>query len=579
MSEFPFPPGLVLFLGAFLLPQVQGKARTALVLGLPLLALVLIWSLPAGSTITLQFLQYALEPVSATAVGRLFATVFALAAFAGGLYGLWRAEPDGQGGYQLREGNVLELGAAYAYAGSAIGVTFAGDLITLFIFWELMALSSTLVLWSNSNDNPKAYGASMRYLLVHLAGGVILMGGIVWQVYASGSTAFVNMSELDSGAHWLIMAGFLINAGAPPLSAWVADAYPEASPSGMVFLSAFTTKTAVYVLLVGFAGAQVLIYIGLYMVFYGIFYALMENDMRRILAYSIVNQVGFMVTAIGIGSALALNGAAAHAFAHIIYKALMLMSAGSVLALTGQRKCTELGGLFRYMPLTAVFGIIGSLAIAAFPFTSGFVTKSLETSAAAYAGLVPAWFLLLTASAGAILYIGFKFPWFVFFNRDSGLHPPEAPRHMLWAMGFCAFLSIGIGVFPEPLYALLPHQPVDYQAYTIDHLVTQFQLLLFAAAAFFLLLPQMQVTPTISLDFDWFYRKLLKYLAREFSLKTMDARRLLEHRTLQRTEKMAERLYHRYGPQSVFARTWPSGVMVLWVAVLLAGSLVLYYLR
>ena len=214
----------------------------------------------------------------------------------------------------------------------------------------------------------------------------------------------------------MILIGFLVNAGAPPLSAWIADAYPEASPSGTVFLSAFTTKTAVYTLLVGFPGAPILILVGLYMVFYGIIYALLENDMRRILAYSIVNQVGFMVTAIGIGTPLALNGAAAHAFAHIIYKALLLMSAGSVLMMTGNRKCTDLGGLFQSMPITAFNGIIGALAISAFPFTSGFVTKSLETSAAANEGMVVVWMLLLAASAGVFLHAGIKFPWFVFFQ-------------------------------------------------------------------------------------------------------------------------------------------------------------------
>ena len=166
---------------------------------------------------------------------------------------------------------------------------------------------------------------------------------------------------------WLILAGFLVNAGAPPLSAWLPDAYPESSWSGMVFLSAFTTKTAVYVLLRGFPGTELLIYVGLFMVFYGIVYAILENDMRRILAYSIVNQVGFMVTGIGIGTEMALNGAAAHAFTHIIYKALLLMSAGSVLYMTGKRKCTDLGGLFRTMPLTTVCGIVGALSISSFP--------------------------------------------------------------------------------------------------------------------------------------------------------------------------------------------------------------------
>ena len=166
--------------------------------------------------------------------------------------------------------------------------------------------------------------------MIHLLGGMILFAGITGHVAQTGSVAFARMA-LDSPAHWLILIGFLVNAGAPPLSAWLPDAYPEASWSGTVFLSAFTTKTAVYVLMRGFPGTELLIWVGLFMVFYGIVYALLENDMRRILAYSIVNQVGFMVAGIGIGTEMALNGAAAHAFTHIIYKALLLMSAGSVL--------------------------------------------------------------------------------------------------------------------------------------------------------------------------------------------------------------------------------------------------------
>ena len=334
----PLPPALVMIAGAFLLPFVKEQARTTLVLGLPLLTLLLIWQIPNGIVISLQFLDYQLAPVAGSTVGRLFATVFAIMAFAGGLFA-------------LRQARLIELVAAYVYAGSAIGVTFAGDLLTLFVFWELMALGSTLVIWSAGT--PAAYRASMRYLLIHLFGGVVLMSGIAAYVLTTGSVTFQAM-EPNSLGTWLILIGFLINAGAPPLSAWIPDAYPEASPSGTVFLSAFTTKTAVYTLLVGFPGADILVVVGLYMVFYGIIYALLENDMRRILAYSIVNQVGFMVTAVGIGTPMALNGAAAHAFCHIIYKALLLMSAGSVLFMTHKRKCTDLGGLFQSMPVTTL---------------------------------------------------------------------------------------------------------------------------------------------------------------------------------------------------------------------------------
>ncbi len=560
MSEFAFPPGLILILGAFLIPVLSESRRSLLVLSLPILTLAMVWLLPIGSSLQIDFLDYILEPVRSSTEGRLFATIFSIMAFAGGLYA-------------LKQARTIELTAAFVYAGAAVGVTFAGDLITLFVFWEIMALGSTLVIWSAGTHS--AYRASMRYLLVHLLGGVILMAGIVAYVVETGSTQFVAMTA-DSAATWLILAGFLVNAGAPPLSAWIADAYPEASPSGTVFLSAFTTKTAVFALLVGFPGTEILIWIGLYMVFYGIIYALLENDMRRILAYSIVNQVGFMVTAIGIGTEMALNGAAAHAFAHIIYKALLLMSAGSVLMMTGKRKCTDLGGLFQSMPVTAFHGIVGALAISAFPFTSGFVTKSLETSAAAHEGLALVWMLLLAASAGVFLHAGIKFPWFVFFQKDSGLRPPEPPVNLRVAMWIFSFLCIAIGIYPDPLYAILPYA-VNYQPYTIDHLVTQLQLLLFAGFAFFVMLKMMKRTLTISLDFDWFYRKFFKELTEEFSIHASVAQKNMERRITNRIESIILNLYRHHGPTGILSRVLPTGSMVMWVAILLCLYLLSYY--
>jgi multicomponent Na+:H+ antiporter subunit D len=561
MSEFMISPGLILVLGAMLIPMLNGGLRAFLLMSLPVLTLVAVWMLPADASLQLAFLDYTLEPVRSSVEGRLFATVFSIMAFAGGLYA-------------YRHASTSELTAAFIYAGSAIGVTFAGDLLTLFIFWEIMALGSTVVIWSAGT--PSAYRAGMRYLIIHLLGGVILMTGIVAYAMDTGSLEFTAM-QADSLGTWLILIGFLVNAGAPPLSAWIADAYPEASPSGTVFLSAFTTKTAVFALLVGFPGTDILIPIGLYMVFYGIIYALLENDMRRILAYSIVNQVGFMVAAIGIGTEMALNGAAAHAFAHIIYKALLLMSAGSVLLMTGKRKCTDLGGLFQSMPVTAINGIVGALAISAFPFTSGFVTKSLETSAAANEGMLIVWLLLLAASAGVFLHAGIKFPWFVFFQKDSGLRPPDPPASLRYAMWLFSFLCIGIGLMPNTLYAILPY-PVDYQPYTPDHLVTQFQVLLFAGFAFFVMLKLMRRTLTISLDFDWFYRKFFKEIGSEFTLQSSVAREAREQQAVALLNKFIDRLYRHHGPQGILARAWPTGSMVLWVAVILGLSLVLYYL-
>ncbi len=448
MIDF-LPPAVIMLAGALLIGPARGAWRTAVVLLTPLLTLWVIWQVPDGVVTTAEFLKYTIEPVEGSPVRRLFATIFAVMAFGGGLYA-------------YRQARWYELAAAFAYAAGAIGVSFSGDLISLFLFWELMALFSTVVVWCGGT--PGARAAGIRYAVMHLLGGVILKVGIEGVMVHTGSIDVQAMLATNFDT-WMILIGILINAAAPPLSAWLSDAYPEASPTGSVFLSAFTTKTAVLALILLFPGEPVLIGIGLFMVMYGIIYALLENDIRRILAFSIVNQVGFMVCAVGIGTQMAINGASAHAFAHILYKALLFMSAGAVVYRTGFNKCSEVGGLFRTMPLTAVCGIVGALAISGFPLTSGFTTKTMISQAAVDENLVTVYFLLAAASAGVFLHAGIKFPWFVFFQRDSGLRPKDAPWNMAVAMVFFSVLCILFGVAPELLYRYLPY-PVDYQAYT-----------------------------------------------------------------------------------------------------------------
>jgi len=557
IADLVFPPGLVLIIAGFALPFITGQARSMVTIIAPLVALALIWGLPDGPALTLSYLGYELVPVKADALSRLFATIFALMTAVGGLYA-------------MRQDKVLELAAAFAYAGSAIGVVFAGDLLTVFIFWETMAVASTLVIWASTQKG--AENSAQRYAVVHLFGGVVLMAGIAGEIATTGNLAFTSM-EANSIPRWMIMAGFLINAGAPPFSAWLPDAYPEASWSGAVFLSAFTTKTAVYVLIRGFPGEEILIYVGLYMVFYGIVYAILENDMRRILAYSIVNQVGFMVVGIGIGTEMALNGAAAHAFAHIIYKALLLMSAGAVLYQTGKRKCTDLGGLFRTMPITTICGIIGALAISSFPLTSGFISKSLISQAASDEKMMFLYLALAAASGGVFLHAGIKFPWFVFFQKDSGLRPEEPPQSMRIAMYIMAALCIGLGIFPQLLYALLPFN-VDYVPYKASKVIFQLQLLLFSGLAFFLLLGILKRTLTITLDFDWFWRGLGRAIAREFDTTTTRAWGRTVDRTTRAAVRFVTALYKHHGPDGILAQTWPTGSMALWMTLFLAAFLI-----
>lgn len=537
------PPGILLILGGLLIPLLRGFGPI-LALLLPLLTLGAIWAIPDDLTVTMPFMgQYELTVLAFQAPTKVFATIFAVMAFAGALFAHPITGLDTERGKRWR----VELPAAFLYAGSAICVTFAGDILTLFAFWELMAIGSTTVIWSAGTR--EAGKAGFRYALVHFVGGVLLMAGILARVfalqsagvadplalhhYAFGAAGFEALSFATGDlAAWLILLGILINAAAPPLGAWLADAYPEASESGTVFLSAFTTKTAVYVLMLLFAGTELLVYVGLLMAIYGIVYAILENDMRRILAYSIVNQVGFMVCGIGIGTAMALNGAAAHAFAHIVYKALLLMSAGSVLYMTGKRKCTDLGGLYHSMPITMTCGIIGALAISSFPLTSGFVTKSMINQAAADQHHALAWFVLTAASAGVFLHAGIKFPWFVFFQKDSGLRPPDPPWNMRAAMILFAAICIILGVpgLYGPLYAILPYPAAEgavlYEPYTLSHVINQLQLLLFSGLAFFVLLPALKRTLTITLDADWFYRRLFpgiwKHLLRPVVLAFAD---------------------------------------------------------
>ncbi|PLW82788.1 Na(+)/H(+) antiporter subunit D [Kineobactrum sediminis] len=556
------PPALALIAGALLTFLISSKGlRAAVVITAPLICLYMIWQIPDGVVLRGAFLGYPLELVEGSPVRRLFATIFAIMAATGAVFAFNTARRT-------------ELVAAQFYAAGAIGVCFAGDLLTLFVYWELMALFSTVVVWCGGTEAARAAG--IRYAIMHLLGGVVLKVGIEGLMVNTGSLDIRPLLATDFST-WMILIGILINAAAPPVSAWLSDAYPTASPSGSVFLSAFTTKTAILALILLFPGEPVLIGVGLFMVFYGIIYALLENDIRRILAFSIVNQVGFMVVAVGIGTEMAINGAAAHAFAHIIYKALLFMSAGVVVMRTGKTLCTDVGGLFRTMPVTMVCGVIGALAISSFPLTSGFTTKTMISQAAMDESLVAVYFLLAAASAGVFLHAGIKFPWFVFFQKDSGLRPKDAPWNMTIAMVFFAGLCILLGIFPELLYPLLPYA-VDYVPYKMGKVLMYLQLLLFSGLAFFLLLPWMQRTRTISLDVDWLWRRGLPALARISARLSRPLISAGQQRLQSLVGSAGNSIRNTMGSHGPLGRSWEIGTTALWIALLLMMYVVFYYL-
>ncbi len=555
------PPGLILIIAGFLLLIVPKQLFRIIAFVAPIITIFIVLQIPDGVSLKGNFLDYSIEIIEGDKLSRLFGLIFSIMALGGTIFSINNIKNK-------------ELGFAFIYAGSAIGVTFSGDLISMFVFWEIMAIGSTMVIWNGLELT--SHKAGLRYALVHFLGGVILMIGIIGNINQTGSSNFTAVS-LDSWAQWLMLIGILINAGAWPISSWIGDAYPEASAGGMVFLSAFTTKTAVFVLIKTFPGTEILVYIGLIMIFYGIIYALLENDMRRILAYSIVNQVGFMVTGIGIGTEMAINGAASHAFAHIIYKALLLMSAGSVLYMTGKRKCTDLGGLYRTMPITTICGIIGALAISSFPLTSGFISKSMISQSAADLHLTYVWFLLTAASAGVFLHAGIKFPWFVFFQKDSGLRPKDPPFNMKISMIIFSAICILIGIFPSVLYSLLPFE-VDYVPYTFGHVIAYLQLLLFAGLAFFILLPQMKRTLTISLDTDWLFRVVSLRIINFFSKELKILSDGIKGGTPEQISSFIDHLIKYHGPSGILAKTLPTGRTIFWVIVIFVLFLILTFL-
>ncbi len=484
-------PGLLFVVGALPMPLLDGRSRQAWLILVPLLAIASVATMAPGSYGAFEFAGVTLLLGKVDKLSLVFAWVFTIMALIGTVYALHVRRPG-------------QHVAAFLYVGSALGVVFAGDWFTLLVSWEIMAFASAYLIFAA--EEAPAVRAGFRYLMVHVTGGVLLFGGIVLHSLETGSILFGPLAEEGGLAYMLILASFILNAAVPPLNAWLTDAYPEATVTGAVFLSAFTTKTAVYVLIRAYPGTELLVWLGAVMALYGVVFAVLENDSRRLLAYHIVSQVGYMVAGVGIGTEMAVNGAASHAFAHIIYKGLLFMGAGAVIYMTGRRKLTELGGLYRTMPLTVVLYMIGAFAISAFPFFSGFVSKSMVVAAAAGDHRAAVVLMLTVASSGTFLHTGLKLPYYMFFGKDCGLRPKEPPLNMLIAMGLAAVLCIGIGVFPGLLYALLPHA-VDYAPYTGAHVVDSLGILMFTLLGFVVFLKALDPERTISLDTDWFYRK------------------------------------------------------------------------
>ena len=482
------PPFLIFLIGAPLVLALKGRARQAGLIAIGGLALIDVLLLPGGAfggTVAsgvmqwnLPFAGYTLVLLRVDSLSYLMGIIFALITFLAILYAAAVAPPR------------LHL-FALLYAGVSLGVVFAGDWITLLIFWETMAITSTILIWQEGGE---AINAGYRYFLYHGLGGTLLAGGIALLFLGGGSPivgplAGIPVITYQLWATVLIVLGMGVNMAFIPLHTWLPDAYPRANFVASVFLCIYTTKAAVYLLARAQPGTEYIAFMGAFMAVYGVTFAVFQNDMRRLLSYHIISQIGYMVAGIGIlgwlGAAneigqLGLDGGMAHLVNNILYKTLLFMVVGVIVWKTGENLLSRVGGLQKKMPVTALVFWIAALSISGVPFFNGFVSKGMVLLAAEHTSIW-LWVLLEIASFGTCLSF-LKLGYFAFL-RPGNTEGADPPFLMQAGMLIAAALCILIGLYPQALYTILPY-PTTYFAYGPEQLASTL-LILGAAVVFF----------------------------------------------------------------------------------------------
>ncbi len=483
------PPFLIFLVGGPLVLLLKGRARQAGLIILAGIALLDILFLPMGSQWQVPFLGYQLTLLKVDALSNMTGLIFGIITFLAVLYAAGFGKPW------------MHL-FALLYAGTSLGAAYAGDWVTLLFFWELMAVTSTLLIMQNGEEGVKA---GFRYLLYHAAGGALLGGGITL-LFLQATPSMASLPVGIVSGFWpslLISLGVGLNAAFIPLHAWLPDAYPRAHFAASVFLSVYTTKTAVYVFARMFLeqanpqpAFEAIAFMGAIMAVYGVSFAVFQNNMRRLLSYHIVSQVGYMIAGVGLAGwlgmasevgVLGLDGGMAHVFNHILYKALLFMTIGVVIWKTGENTMNRLGGLMKKMPVTAIAFWIAAFSISGVPLFNGYVSKGMVIFAAEEENSI-LWILLEIASFGTFLSF-LKLGWFTFLRPapEGGVtEASDPPITMQIAMLGTAALCVAIGVYPQMLYGILPEAvPAAWNAWTLQPLLSSLIVLGLAALFFF----------------------------------------------------------------------------------------------
>jgi formate hydrogenlyase subunit 3/multisubunit Na+/H+ antiporter MnhD subunit len=489
------PPFLLFLVGGPIVVWLfKGRGRQALLIILAGLALIDTVTLPHATEWTLHFMGYQLVLMRVDSLSYLMGVIFATITFLAVLYAAGFAKPW------------MHM-FAMLYAGTSLGVVFAGDWITLLIFWELMAVTSLLLIWEARGE---AVQAGYRYLLFHGFGGGMLTAGITLLVLQGANPTVGPITGFWPSL--FIIIGIGVNVCMIPLHTWLPDAYPRAHIAASVFLSVYTTKAAVYLLARAQPSTELVAFMGAIMAVYGVTFAVLQTNMRKLLSYHIVSQVGYMVAGVGLASwpgiapqiaQLAFDGGMAHVFNHILYKALLFMTVGVIIWKTGENTLDKLGGLMRKMPVTAIAFWIAAFSISGVPLFNGFVSKGMIVSAAQQSNTL-IFVLLEIASFGTFLSF-LKLGYFAFL-RPGTIEASDPPLLMKAAMLGAAALCVAIGVYPPLLYAILPFGGSGYQPFALNELL-QTSLVLAAAALTFFTLGRRYLTPheTRLKDFDVAY--------------------------------------------------------------------------
>jgi len=474
------PPGVVLLAVAIAIGVLPRRAGHALGIAASGAALAWAWVVPSGAYLTdTMFLGFETVLLNVDDFSRLMGIIFGIIGVAAVLYSY------------ASEAESVQTAFAFSYVATSYGAVFAGDWLTLLFFWELMAVTSTLLVWHYRGE---AVRAGFRYALLHGVGGTLLMAAILQNYEIKGTFLFGSVpggpetAGIAAGLPAALAAvGIGVNVGFIGLHAWLPDTYPRPHIAASVFLCVFTTKTGVYGMYRAFPDGHVAIaYMGGGMAVFGATFALFQNDMRRLLSYHIQSQVGYMIAGVGIGTALGQAGAFAHVFNHILYKGLLFMTAGVVVYRTGEESLKKLGGLARQMPITAGAFTVAALSIAGFPGFNGFVSKGIVIAASHYdfphgpvyvGGLTTLEWLLYIGGVGTFMSF-IKFGYYAFFHGSYDGDVADANRGQSVAMVGIAALCVFYGLFDGALFALLPFDVTSkavvshaYHTYTTEHIV------------------------------------------------------------------------------------------------------------